>query len=258
MIVLDDDCWFVTCFDVMTCDGILSSCHDFQIHTSYSSWFENGLRACIITLIWNLFACFLWNQIKQFLKYDFLNSPALLLKSLFCMLTCEGLFDDQFRKYVFFKKKTIITFEICLYAYLQDTWQEDHLIKDTKDPFLHGDFDSMDMFTRVTVENALLWFTAPNTKRDSDSQNDFWIRFRCPTEWLANFQPGVSTQKGPKRVWKLLPSVSGSSIKNGRSSLSWSTLIVFLRNELDTWAIEFLAKPSSTPNRSFEKIGTGC
>ena len=57
-------------------------------------------------------------------------------------------------------------------------------------------------------------------------------------------------QKGPKRVWKLLPSVSGSSIKNGRLSLSWSTLIVFLRNELDTWAIAFLAKPSSTPNRS--------
>ena len=102
MIVLDDDCWFVTCFDVLSCDGILSSCHDFQIHTSYSSWFENGLRACIITLIWNLFACFLWNQIKQFLKYNFLNSPALLLKPLFCMLTCEGLLDDQFRKYVFF------------------------------------------------------------------------------------------------------------------------------------------------------------
>ena len=41
-------------------------------------------------------------KIKQFLKYDFLNSPALLLKPLFCMLTCEGLLDDQFRKYVFF------------------------------------------------------------------------------------------------------------------------------------------------------------
>ena len=102
MIVLHDDCRFVTCFDVLSCDGILSSCHDFQIHTSYSSWFENGLRACIITLIWNLFACFLWNQIKQFLKYNFLNSPALLLKPLFCMLTCEGLLNDQFRKYVFF------------------------------------------------------------------------------------------------------------------------------------------------------------
>ena len=154
----------------------------------------------------------------------------------------------QFLKYNFFQ--IVITFEIRLHAYLQNTWREDYLIKETKDPFLHGDFDSMDMFTRVTVENALLCFTAPNTKRDSDSQNDFWIRFRCSTEWLANFQPGVSTQKGPKRVWKLLPSVSGSSIKNGRSSLSWSTLIVFLRNELDTWAIAFLAKPSSTPNRS--------
>ena len=157
MIVLDDDCWFVTCFDVLSCDGILSSCHDFQIHTSYSSWFENGLRACIITLIWNLFACFLWNQIKQFLKYNFLNSPALLLKPLFCMLTCEGLLDDQFRKYVVFLNhhyfwnlfciltwelrsssiilwwkhmkqflkynffRIVITFESCLHAYLQNT-----------------------------------------------------------------------------------------------------------------------------------------
>ena len=41
------------------------------------------------------------------------------------------------------------------------------MIKQTKDPFLHGDFDSMDMFTFVTVENALLCVTAPNTKRDS-------------------------------------------------------------------------------------------
>ena len=41
------------------------------------------------------------------------------------------------------------------------------MIKETKDPFLHGDFDSMDVFTRVTVENAPLCFTAPNTKRDS-------------------------------------------------------------------------------------------
>ena len=34
MIVLDDDCRLVTCFDVLSCDGILSSCHDFQIHNS--------------------------------------------------------------------------------------------------------------------------------------------------------------------------------------------------------------------------------
>ena len=102
MIFLDDHCRFMICFDMLSCDRILSSCHDFQIHTSYSNWFENGLRACIITLIWNLFACFLWNQMKQFLKYDFLNSPASLLRSLFCILTCEGLCDDQFRKYVLF------------------------------------------------------------------------------------------------------------------------------------------------------------
>ena len=41
------------------------------------------------------------------------------------------------------------------------------MIKETNDPFLHLDFDSMDMFTRVTVVNALLCLTAPNTKRNS-------------------------------------------------------------------------------------------
>ena len=41
------------------------------------------------------------------------------------------------------------------------------MIKEMKDPFLHGDFDSMDVLTRVTVKNTLLCFTAPNTKRDS-------------------------------------------------------------------------------------------
>ena len=260
MIVLDDDCWFVTCFDVLSSDGILSSCHDFQIHTSYSSWFENGLRACIITLIWNLFACFLWNQIKQFLKYDFLNSPALLLKSLFCVLTCEGLFDDQFRKYVFFFKKKNHHYFWNLFACLLAKYVTGGSFdKRNEGSFctwgfrLHGY-----VYPRHCRKRAIVLHCTQHETRLSDSQNDFWIRFRCPTEWLANFQPGVSTQKGPKRVWKLLPSVSGSSIKNGRSSLSWSTLIVFLRNELDTWAIAFLAKPSSTPNRSFEKIGTGC
>ena len=125
-------------------------------------------------------------------------------------------------------------------------------MKETKDPFLHGELGL------PCRKRAIVLHCTQRETRLSDTQNDFWIRFRFTTGWLANFQPGVSTQKGPKRVWKLLPSVSGSSIKNGRSSLSWSTLIVFLRNELDTWAIAFLAKPSSTPNRSFEKIGTGC
>ena len=145
-----------------------------------------------------------------------------------------GLFYDEtiwnnFLNTIFFKSS--VTFEIRLHAYLQNTWQEDYLIKETKDPFLHGDFDSMDMFTRVTVENALLCFTAPNTRRDSVSP-----KMTCE----------LLHEKGPKRVWKLLPSVLGSSIKNGRSS----SLIIFLRNELDTWAIAFLSKPSSTPNRS--------
>ena len=57
------------------------------------------------------------------------------------------------------------------------------------------------MFTRVTVENALLCFTAPYTKlhetRLSDSQNDFWIRFRCTTEWLANFYPERPENSSP-------------------------------------------------------------
>ena len=60
------------------------------------------------------FAGFLWNQIKQFLKYDFLNSPALLLKSLFCMFTCEGSFDDQFRKYLLFFKPSLLLKSVCI------------------------------------------------------------------------------------------------------------------------------------------------
>ena len=96
------------------------------------------------------------------------------------------------------------------------------MIKETKDPFLHGDFDSMDMFTRVTVENALLCFTTPNTKRDSVTPKmTFEFAFAAQQNDLR-----TSTQKGPKTP----PSVSGSSIKNGRSS----SLIVLLRNELDT------------------------
>ena len=65
----------------------------------------------------------------------------------------------QFLKYNFFQ--IVITFEIRLHVYLQNTWQENFLIKETKDPFLRGDFDSMDMFTRITVENALLCFLHP-------------------------------------------------------------------------------------------------
>ena len=55
----------------------------------------------------------------------------------------------QFLKYNFFQ--IVITFEIRLHAYFQNTWQEDYLIKETKDPFWHGDFDSMDMFTLVEL-----------------------------------------------------------------------------------------------------------
>ena len=193
------------------------------------------------------------------------------------MFTCEGLFDGQFRKYLLFFKPSllwksvciltwelrssriilwckrmkqflkynffqiVITFEIRLHAYLQNTWQEDYLIKETKDPFLHVDFDSMDMFTRVTVENALLCFTTPNILNWLSLHN----RMTCELS-TRRFYP-----ERPETSLELLPSVSGSSIKNGFSSLSWSTLIVFLRNELDTWAIASLAKPSSTPNRSF-------
>ena len=110
------------------------------------------------------------------------------------------------------------------------------MIKETKDPFLHGDFDSMDMFTRVTVENALLCFTAPNTKHDSVTPK--------MTFEFANFYP-----ERPEKSLETPPQCLGSSIINGRSS----SLIIFLRNELDTWAIAFLSKSSSTqstPNRS--------
>ena len=86
------------------------------------------------------------------------------------------------------------------------------------------------VYPRHCRKRAIVLHCTQHETRLSDSQTDL----------------RTSTQKGPKRVWKLLPSVSESSIKNGRSS----SFIVFLRNELDTWAIAFLAKPSSTPNRS--------
>ena len=50
------------------------------------------------------------------------------------------------------------------------------MIKETKDLFLHLDFDSMDMFTHVTVVNALLCYCAslhPTLNATRDSQNDF-------------------------------------------------------------------------------------
>ena len=92
--------------------------------------------------------------------------PSLLLKSV-CILTWELRSSriilrwkhvKQFLKYNFFQ--IVITFESRLHAYLQNKWQEDYLIKETKDLFLHLDFDSMDMFTRVTVVNALLCYCA--------------------------------------------------------------------------------------------------
>ena len=52
----------------------------------------------------------------------------------------------------------------------------------------------MDMFTRVTVENALLCFTAPNTKRDSVTPKmTFEFAFAAQQNDLR-----TSIQKGPK------------------------------------------------------------
>ena len=113
----------------------------------------------------------------------------------------------QFLKYNFFQ--IVITFEIRLHAYLQNR--------------LHP------------TRNATQWL--PKWLLNSLSLHN---RMTCELSTRRFYQ------KGPKRVWKLLPSVLGSSIKIGRSS----SLIIFLRNEFDTWAIAFLSKPSSTPNRS--------
>ena len=74
-----------------------------------------------------------------------------------------------------------------------------------KDPFLHGDFDSMDMFTRVTVENALLCFTTPNTKRDS------WL-----PKWLLNslsLHNRMTCELLHKKDRKLLPVSPGHRSK---------------------------------------------
>ena len=160
-----------------------------------------------------------WNHMKQFLKYNFFQIVRYFWNPFACLLAkyvTGGLFDKR-------NEGSFFTWGFRLHGYV---------------------------YPRHCRKRAIVLHCTQHETRLSDSQNDFWIRFRCPTEWLANFQPGVSTQKGRKRVWKLLPSVSGSSIKNGGWLLVVHHWIVFLRNELDTWAIAFLAKPSSTPNRS--------
>ena len=73
------------------------------------------------------------------------------------------------------------------------------MINETKDPFLHGDFDSMDMFTRVTVENALLCFTAPNTKRDSVTPKmTFEFAFAAQQNDLRTFNQAFLPRKARK------------------------------------------------------------
>ena len=118
----------------------------------------------------------------------------------------------QFLKYNFFQ--IVITFEIRLHAYLQNTWQEDYLIKETKDPFLHGDFDSMDMFTRVTVENALLCFTAPNTKRDSVTPKmTFEFAFAAQQNDLRTFNQAFLPRKARKESGNSSPVSPGHRSK---------------------------------------------
>ena len=73
------------------------------------------------------------------------------------------------------------------------------MIKETKDPFLHGDFDSMDMFTRVTVENALLCFTAPNMKHDSVTPKiTFESAFAAQQNDLRTFNQAFLPRKARK------------------------------------------------------------
>ena len=89
------------------------------------------------------------------------------------------------------------------------------MIKETKDPFLHGDFDSMDMFTRAIVENALLCFTAPNTNRDSVTPK--------MTFEFAHFYPErteKSLETPPQCLWVI----------DQKWPLVGESLIIFLRN----------------------------
>ena len=77
------------------------------------------------------------------------------------------------------------------------------MIKEKKDPFLHGDFDFMDMFTRVTVENALLCFTTPNTKRDSVTPKmTFEFAFVAQQNDLRTFNQAFLPRKARKHGTK--------------------------------------------------------
>lgn len=94
-------------------------CRCRWLSNPHSSWFENGLHAWIISLIWNLSVWFLWNQMKQFLKYDFSANLHYFWCNFFACLLARyvavGFFNHQFRTYVFFK--TIITFESSLHRH---------------------------------------------------------------------------------------------------------------------------------------------
>ena len=156
-----------------------------------------------------------WNHMKQFLKYNFFQIVRYFWNPFACLLA----------KYVtggLFDKRnegSFFTWGFRLHGYILPA----SLSKTRYCASLHP------------TRNATQWLP----------------------KWLLNslsLHNRMTCELLPRKARKLLLSVSGSSIKNGRSS----TLIVFLRNELDTWAIAFLAKLSSTPNRSFEKIGTGC
>ena len=88
------------------------------------------------------------------------------------------------------------------------------MIKETKDPFLHGDFDSMDMFTRVTVENPLLCFTAPNTKRDSVTPKmTFEFAFAAQQNDLRTFNQAFLPRKARKESGNSSPVSPGHRSK---------------------------------------------
>ena len=107
-----------------------------------------------------------WNHMKQFLKYNFFQTVRYFWNPFACLLAkyvTGGLFDKR-------NEGSFFTWGFRLHGYV---------------------------YPRHCRKRAIVLHCTQHETRLSDSQNDFWIRFRCTTEWLANFYPERPENSSP-------------------------------------------------------------
>ena len=103
---------------------------------------------------------------KQFLKYNFFQIVRYFWNPFACLVAkyvTGGLFDKR-------NEGSFFTWGFRLHGYV---------------------------YPRHCEKRAIVLHCTQHDKRLSDSQNDFWIRFRCTTEWLANFYPERPENSSP-------------------------------------------------------------